>query len=858
MSHPFHDYVASRLDELLRTRRVVVWYDPRREFEPFVDELEPLDPAEGRGGVPRVWVRDLQTHLARYDGSFFALRARVEPIVELDLPEHLLVYVPGEERDPHGSVLMELELGGTRYQPTLKRLARNELRKRYTDGEIDEMLRPETVRYADVARYLSIEPGAQASLLKLVLGEGSSEHLLTKWLAEPETDAGIEDKQARAELFGLIRSRLGLELAPDASLAQARHRLFRYVLVNEFRGDLDGTPPKALDVVPSIPGKEEHGRVRQIADTLRKRDDCEDAYREAADRVEAELKLAELGVQAERLGSIDTFRFEEGLLLEHAAELVCQQQYDRALELVEGRRQSFWVDREIDRQAQWEACARAAALGAEVTRCAPEVKRLAKKASAGPDEWVRAYAAEDGWHRADRAQRALEAWVANMNEDPEPTLEKGVALVRRAHEELLEAMAKGYSAALVEAKWSVPEVLHQTRIYPELVERAGGRTAYFFVDAMRYEMGTELAQLLEDAEELRLVPATAALPSITHVGMAALLPGASSSFSVVEHKGRLASKIDDTIMPGLDHRQRLVKARRPDAVDLGIGAVLTKSTRQLDKAVGDAPLVIVRSQSIDKTGETDGGYMARQIMDAVLGNVARAVRKLAKVGVEHFVITSDHGHQFTTRREDDMLMDRPVGETVEQHRRSWAGRGGQTSGASVRVSGAELGYDTDLDFIFPTGLAVFKAGGDLAFHHGGISLQEMVVPVVTFRMPVEAPTGGDPTQVYLHDTPAQITNRMFTARITATQLLGDDAVPVRLVLIDDSGKVAGGAGMASGAESFDAGTKVARLTPSKPAQIGLMLANADAKTVRIVAQDPHTDAILTQTEDLPVKLGLAR
>ena len=32
------------------------------------------------------------------------------------------------------------------------------------------------------------------------------------------------------------------------------------------------------------------------------------------------------------------------------------------------------------------------------------------------------------------------------------------------------------------------------------------------------------------------------------------------------------------------------------------------------------------------------------------------------------------------------------------------------------------------------GSGVFKAGGDLAFHHGGPSLQEMVIPVVTVRM----------------------------------------------------------------------------------------------------------------------------
>ncbi len=33
--NPFHRYIAGQLDKLLRERRVVVFYDPRRESEPF-------------------------------------------------------------------------------------------------------------------------------------------------------------------------------------------------------------------------------------------------------------------------------------------------------------------------------------------------------------------------------------------------------------------------------------------------------------------------------------------------------------------------------------------------------------------------------------------------------------------------------------------------------------------------------------------------------------------------------------------------------------------------------------------------------------------------------------------------------
>ena len=80
---------------------------------------------------------------------------------------------------------------------------------------------------------------------------------------------------------------------------------------------------------------------------------------------------------------------------------------------------------------------------------------------------------------------------------------------------------------------------------------------------------------------------------------------------------------------------------------------------------------------------------------------------------------------------------------MELHRRCWIGRGGQNPAGTIRVSSAELGYEGNLEFVFPIGLGVFKAGGDLAYHHGGLSLQELVVPVVTIRMEAPQAHGGD-------------------------------------------------------------------------------------------------------------------
>ena len=343
--------------------------------------------------------------------------------------------------------------------------------------------------------------------------------------------------------------------------------------------------------------------------------------------------------------------------------------------------------------------------------------------------------------------------------DDEPEADRAIAVVRLEHDELLKRMATGFSLALTESEWSVPNALHQTQIYPQVVQNAGAQVAYILVDALRFEMGVELSEQLQGVQELSVRPAVAALPTITPVGMAALLPGAAASFSVIENRGKLSSRVDGAVLPDLAARLKFLKSRVPDLVDMTLGKLLQTRTPKLSSTIGSASLILVRSQEIDLAGEMDDDLIPRHVMDTSIGNIARAVRKLAAAGVESFVITADHGHQFSSRKEEDMRIDSPGGDTVDIHRRCWAGRGGTTPPGTLRVSGAELGYETDLDFVFPAGLGVFKAGGGLTYHHGGISLQEIVMPVVSFRIPKLAEKKPPGQAVQLADVPKELTNR---------------------------------------------------------------------------------------------------
>jgi hypothetical protein len=170
----------------------------------------------------------------------------------------------------------------------------------------------------------------------------------------------------------------------------------------------------------------------------------------------------------------------------------------------------------------------------------------------------------------------------------------------------------------------------------------------------------------------------------------------------------------------------------------------------------------------------------------------------------------------------------------------------------VSVKAPELGYDSNLEFIFPDGLGVFQSGGSLAYHHGGCTLQEMVIPVISFRM---KPSGAEARagQVSFSEHPEAITNRTFGVRLDAeAHLLNRDPLELRVLLIS-GGEEVGHAGMAIGAE-FNRDAGVLTLLPGKSASIAMVLTRDDAPTLRVVVQDVGTGSVLTETKPIPVSL----
>jgi hypothetical protein len=481
--HDLHDHLTHALRERLKSRRVVTWYDPRREFTGYVGELLGgslpeecrLDAVE-LGGTP--------VQICVMQDSFFEVKDTVEPHTAGDLPDPLLIYLPGRSRDDTTAVLMELEAGGERWEPQLKREARRVLKMHYGDGQIDQWLVSDNVDYGYIVSLVENRP-REASLLSVIFpnARGDNANILADWMADSSRDNEIVEKSAGDELMQLIHARLGLELSTDTSINDARQKTVRYVLLAEFRDDLQCDAPQAVDMVPRPAKKDELELVVDVAAGIRKRHP--QRYIELADQVEQEFSLSSQGIDPKRLGKIDTFRFEDRHLLDYAGKLIVAGDFQEAADVVRDRRLSFWAKHFLNRQEQWRVYGLATQLGQAVQQVSDELPDATAPARA----WIEAYATPQGWCRADLLHRHLESAHASMSEDI--ASEQVLHRVRRDYDQLLDKMTAQFVAALQKDHWAVPDMLRQSEVHAQKVESTSETVCYFLVDAMRFEMGIE-------------------------------------------------------------------------------------------------------------------------------------------------------------------------------------------------------------------------------------------------------------------------------------------------------------------------------------------------------------------------------
>lgn len=752
------DYLISKISKEIDKNGIVLWFDPEGAYTDFAEGLE-------LKGI----------YIARFRDSFFSLRREVEPYLSLTERPKLLVYVQLDESQTHDA-LIELKQAGQSLRMPLSTIATDALVPLLgsrSAAQIGKEVQAGKLTLDELDSH-PVGEGITRGVVAVILGSGNVQDIALRFLAGEKHDAVITRKNATAELAMLLNSGFGSKLQPADSPKEIRVDFARHVLATEFLRSLNGDVPSKLSTVRVADNEAAAKSCVHLATEWRNRQDLRESYARLADEVAKQLQLSACEFTVDQASSSQTFRDVENTLCRDVTSKLLEGATEKIVQLAQERQSSFWSEFLPELQAHWALIAVAGQLLMESERIENEIKKVDGSASS----WVKTYA--DGsqpWCLLDTYHRHLERRYHDFDfESDEEQLELSqlVAKARQRYMQVAGLLSDNFLRRLSQEHFRV-QALRQTDIYqrkvrPEFERR---KTAYVWVDALRYEMGRELADSLAETFECICEPAIAAVPTVTEVGMAALLPGEEKTLAAANRVGKVALMVDGAAVGDRRERVRIFQSKLevPLAV-LKLEELLPKPKKKLAEAIRNAGMVLMTSQEIDELCEGDNVHLARTRMDSILHDLHRAFRVLASLGVVRFVVTADHGYIFGEDLDDSMKVDPPGGETIDLHRRVWVGRGGQSSDAFMRARISDFNLGSDLEIATPWGFGAFKSpGGAKAFFHGGLSLQELVIPVLTLTPRKVQPAGVEGKLDWdLALGSQKISTRFFSVQIKAAVL----------------------------------------------------------------------------------------
>lgn len=341
----------------------------------------------------------------------------------------------------------------------------------------------------------------------------------------------------------------------------------------------------------------------------------------------------------------------------------------------------------------------------------------------------------------------------------------GVATVRERLAEAVEARYGQYlislslrwqECVLNAGKW-VPDGIAAQRQFHVLDSGASAnqrRTAVVISDALRWECGVELAERLGARYEVQNQAVLSTVPSYTQLGMAALLPNAKLS---IDPK-TLHAFCNGQDATASANRGKILAAAEP-------GSVVVRAKDMLaSHSLGDASkarLSYVYHNEIDHTGDDiNSERKVFEAVDAAFEDIETLVAMLVRDGYSRVYVTADHGFLYqdgdpATFAYAGVDMDLILAsDEAKSERRFVAVPYMPHYDDLMEFKAEQLGLEGDYLIGVPKGIRRLRLKGSGArFVHGGLTLQETVIPVIRVErrrgkggaaqpVGVEALTGG--------------------------------------------------------------------------------------------------------------------
>jgi len=528
------------------------------------------------------------------------------------------------------------------------------------------------------------------------------------------------------EARDLLRNSIGLTLKTRGKTWDSiADELWRFVLFSEFVFDLPGTLPASLADVPRAEALAKP-LIEDLCDRMRNDRRTQSAYIDRAEEIEKELNLVSQFSGWSDLGDRDTFPFEERTFLSRAIEGILSDDIDRVRSISERHQQSVWTGKGESR-SQWDLIQSAT----ELLQTCNDMERQLSDNARNLDVLVAFYVGN--LREADRLHREFEQAVSDYDwQDAQGVMTSVKQQVRKQYGKLVEKVQLIFTRHVEQSGWPLAGQLSNADVFDRIVapklQKNGHKVAYLMVDALRYELGVALERQLAEDGQVQMQAAMVQLPSVTPVGMASLLPGAGQLLHFKNTSAYLQPVLGDQAVENVAQRMDVFRKKYGQRFEEGR---LEDFVRDRFQPSLETDLLVLRSVEIDSHFENHPDTAPTEITNA-LKRIRVAIHKLKDRGFREVVIATDHGFFMNTHAGAGDVCAKPAGSWLGIHDRCALGDGIGDNNHLV-VAADKVGIRGEFTkFAAPYSLAAYRSG--LLYYHGGISLQECIVPVITMQL----------------------------------------------------------------------------------------------------------------------------
>ena len=353
------------------------------------------------------------------------------------------------------------------------------------------------------------------------------------------------------------------------------------------------------------------------------------------------------------------------------------------------------------------------------------------------------------YYLMDTYYRRFHSAFGNTLKEPNPLLEDSL----KKAAEVVEGLYREWYLAGLSACWTgsiaedlstfgyVSEIPKQRDFYSKYVSSYTSQGSRLFVvisDALRFEVAAELSERLsrETRGKATLESMQSIFPGITKFGMMALLPGKKIA---VEYKNeKIAVLIDGVLANSTEKRGAVLQAEYADSIAVQYKDLLRMKKQERRDLVAGKGIIYIYHNEIDAIGdktttETKVFEACETAISELLGIVRIIVNDLSGANI---LITADHGFLYTYRplEESQKISRRTFNGDVYELGRRYALASGNTSTDYLLPVKTDLEIDgVPMQGFAPLDTVRIRAHGGENYVHGGVSLQEMVVPVIVYK-----------------------------------------------------------------------------------------------------------------------------